>query len=66
MDEMRVVRFPVLDTGIGQAMGYANDAEFVAAAEAEREATLSLLTPETRARFEEAEAEADRRFLLGG
>jgi hypothetical protein len=63
--EYRIVKMPVLDTGIGRAMGYANDTEFIAAAEAERDAALSMLTPETRQRFEDAEAEADRWFLFG-
>lgn len=43
--ELHIVKVPMLDTGIGRFMGYADDAEFVAAAEAEREAALRLLTP---------------------
>lgn len=66
-DEFRleVHTFPMLDTGIGRELGYANDAEFMAAAQAERDRVLFVLTPEARARFEAAEREAERRFLFG-
>jgi hypothetical protein len=63
--EIRIVKVPVLDTGIGRARGYANDQELIAATEAERERVLGMLTPEARKRIEDAEAEAERRFLFG-
>lgn len=63
--DFQVHRVPILDTGIGQEMGYANDAEFIAAAEAKREKALSMLTPEARKRFEDADAEIERQFLFG-
>jgi hypothetical protein len=62
---IEIHKTPMLDTGIGQSMGYANDAEFIAAAQAEREAALELLTPEARATIEAAEAELERRLLFG-
>lgn len=62
-DNMEIRKVPMLDTSIGQEQGYANDAEFIAAAEAEREQALSLLTPDARARFKAAEVEAERRLL---
>lgn len=56
---------PVLDTGIGVEMGYANDAELIEAARIEREAALACLTPEMRARFEAAERAQAVRFVRG-
>lgn len=61
-----VHKVPVSDTGIGREMGFANDAEFLEHAHVEREKAMELLTPAERKRFEDAEAEAERRFLFGG
>lgn len=63
--ELMVRRVPVLDTGIGKALGYANDKEFMAAAEAERAEVMKLLSVDERARLERAEAELERRVLWG-
>lgn len=53
---------PMLDTGIGQEAGYANDDEFRAAMQAEREA----MDPVERAAVEAIEADMERQFLFGG
>jgi hypothetical protein len=58
--EIRTV--PVIDTGVGKSRGYANDAEFVAAADREFSAALYVLSAEVRERFWHDE---QRRFLLG-
>lgn len=50
---------PVLDTGLGIEAGYASDAEFIRAAEAERAA----LDPEVRAGLDDLNAELQRRIL---
>ena len=63
--ELKVVRVPVYDTGIGREQGYANDEEFVKAAVAEREEMLKLLTPKGRAMIEEAEQRAQHELIFG-
>lgn len=63
--KLTVHKVPMLDTGIGREMGFESDADFLAHAHVEREKALALLTPAERARFEVAEAEAERAFLFG-
>lgn len=63
--EIEIRKVPMLDTGIGREMGFDSDADFLEHAHVEREKALELLTSAERARFEEAEAEAERRFLFG-
>lgn len=60
-DEIRLTthRVPVLDTGIGQEMGYEDDKAFLAAMEEER----AQLPAEVRERLEALEAEMQRRVL---
>jgi hypothetical protein len=60
--EYKVVQVPMLDTGIGQEAGFANDAELIAHAEAER----AKLDPAVRELLDKADAEMTRRFLFGG
>lgn len=62
---MTVRSVPVLDTGIGREMGYANDAEFIDVAEAERAEIMAMLSPEARERLERAERESTQRLLFG-
>ena len=64
--EIHVVKVPMMDTGIGREAGFRDDAHLIEVATAEREAALSLLTPEARARIEAAESEMQRRFIVGG
>lgn len=63
--QMKVVKVPVLDTGLGREAGYADDAAMIEAAKAQRRELESLLTPEAVARLDAADAEIDRRFLFG-
>lgn len=63
--KLTVRRVPVFDTGLGREAGFANDAELMAAAQAQRTELESLLTPEALAELDAAEAEATRRFLFG-
>lgn len=60
-----VHKVPMLDTGLGQEAGYANDAEMIAAYQAQRVELEQLLTPEALARLDEAEDAATRRLLFG-
>lgn len=60
--ELHVAAVPVLDTGLGREAGFANDAELIAAAAAERAA----MTPAVRAVVEELEDDLTRRVLYGG
>jgi hypothetical protein len=62
---IKVFRAPWLDTGIGREAGYANDAEFIAAYNAQRAEAERLLTPEALAELDAADRECERR-LLGG
>lgn len=57
--EIRVVRIPMLDTGLGREAGFANDAELVEHAKREREA----LSPAVRELVDELDAELERRVL---
>lgn len=57
--KIEVHTFPMLDTGIGQEAGFANDAELMAAAAAER-AALPL---EVREAMDEIDREVERRML---
>lgn len=61
--KMEVVYVPMLDTGLGQMAGYANDVELVEAWKKERAELEALLTPETLAKLDAAEREVDRRLL---
>lgn len=63
--ELIVKRVPVLDTGIGQALGYADDKAFLQAASEEREKAMALLSVDERARIEAAERELERRIIWG-
>lgn len=67
MDKVEAIvkRVPVLDTGIGRALGYADDKAFMEAAEREREQAIRSLTTEGRALLEQAEAELERRVIWG-
>ena len=64
-----MVKLPVLDTGIGIEAGYRSDAEFIQAAEAQRQARLNLLRPDARSAIEAVERDVDERmerhFLYG-
>lgn len=62
---LEVHRVPFLDTGLGREAGYANDAELIEAAKAQRAELEAMLTPDALARFDAMEAEATRRFLFG-
>lgn len=57
--KITVHRVPMLDTGIGQEAGYANDQEFIEAVDAERAA----LDPEVREALEQAERDLARKLL---
>jgi len=57
--KLTVHKVPVLDTGIGREAGYRDDAELIAAAEAER----AKLPPAVRVAVEEIEREMQRRFI---
>jgi hypothetical protein len=57
--EIRVTTHKMLDTGIGQEMGYANDDEFREAMRKKREA----LPPEVREAVEEFDREVMRKLL---
>ncbi len=59
---LKTVTVPMLDTGLGIEAGYANDAELIAAAQAQRAELEKLLTPEALARLDAAEAELERRI----
>ena len=63
--EMRVVRVPMHDTGLGREAGYRDDAELIEAGKAERAELEHLLTAEALAMFDAAEREATRRALFG-
>jgi hypothetical protein len=52
---------PVLDTGIGQSLGFEDDQALVAAVEAER----ATYPPEVREALEEYDRRLDRAFLFG-
>jgi hypothetical protein len=56
-----VHRFPMLDTGIGREAGYASDAEFIDAIEAER----ALLSEILRQQIEEFQRRETLAFLFG-
>ncbi|WP_320672370.1 hypothetical protein [Patulibacter defluvii] len=58
---LRIITVPMLDTGIGHEAGYANDAELIAAAEAERQ----QWTLTERALADAVAAEIDRLWLTG-
>lgn len=58
-------RVPVLDTGIGRALGYADDRAFMLAGAEERGRALALLSVEERARLEAAERELEWRVIHG-
>jgi hypothetical protein len=61
--DVRVVRVPVQDTGLGREAGYANDEELVEAAKAMRSDMERYLTPEALARLDAAERELDKKFF---
>jgi hypothetical protein len=63
--EMRVVKVPMLDTGLGREAGFASDADLIAAAEEQRAEMRALLSPETADRLDAAEREATCRFIEG-
>lgn len=63
--EFDVRTVPVLDTGIGRALGYADDKAFMQAATEERERAMAILSVEERARLEAAERELERRVIFG-
>lgn len=62
---VQVVSVPMGDTGLGREAGFKDDAELIAAAEKQREELRATLTPEAFQRLEDAELEAERRFLFG-
>jgi hypothetical protein len=59
--EFTVHEIPVLDTGIGQSLGFENDQALAAAVEAER----AIYPPEVREALEEYDRSLDRAFLYG-
>jgi hypothetical protein len=59
--QITVRSVPMFDTGIGREAGYANDAELIAAAAAEREA----LPPALRDLMDRLDAELTRRVVEG-
>lgn len=59
--EVKVISVPLADTGLGIEAGYANDAELMEAAIAERAAQ----PPEIRALMDQVDAEFERRVLFG-
>jgi hypothetical protein len=63
--DTRVILVPMMDTGLGLEAGYANDRELIEAANAQRQELKALLTPETWANIEEAEAKLTKRILGG-
>lgn len=63
--EFNVRRVPVLDTGIGQALGYVSDRDFIEQTTAEAERIKAEMTPEMRAAVEAAEAELVRGVIHG-
>lgn len=50
--ELTVHAVPVLDTGLGREAGYANDAELIEAAQAQRAEIEAMLMPEALARLD--------------
>lgn len=62
---IRVHKVPMLDTGLGREAGYANDAEMITAAEAQRAEIEKLLIPDALARLDAAEETATQAFLFG-
>jgi hypothetical protein len=56
---------PVLDTGIGQSLGYRDDKHLIEASEAERAEIDEMLTPEAAARIRRNENAAHLAFLFG-
>lgn len=67
--KIETVSVPMFDTGIGREAGFKDDAELLEAAKREREEFLDTFTPEGREKMrkllEDAEADAERRFLFG-
>jgi hypothetical protein len=64
--EMRIVKVPMLDTGLGREAGFASDAEMIDVATGQRAWLESVLTPEALASLDAAEREAARRLIGGG
>jgi hypothetical protein len=59
--DFKIVKVPMLDTGIGREAGYEDDAALIEAARKEREA----MPPAIREAMERIEADLTRRFLIG-
>lgn len=59
--EIKIVKVPLLDTGIGREAGFKDDAELIAADRAQRRA----LTPEARRLLEKIDAKTTQAFLFG-
>jgi hypothetical protein len=62
---LRIVKVPVLDTGIGQSLGYRDDRHLIEAGEAKRAEINEMLTPEAAAKLRKVDEDLDRRFLFG-
>lgn len=63
--EMRIVKVQMHDTGIGREAGYRDDADLIEHYQYQRNELEKLLTPETLAKIDAAEAALTRRIVLG-